>query len=163
MFIIKCIILPLLILVSFASCAHAQPCDSVQSINWMLGHWTSDEGKNVTTESWKRVSPETYEGLGETHSKESKQLISSESLRLVEMANEVFYVAKVAHNEHPIAFKLTQCSSQMAVFENPDHDFPKKLEYQLDKNQLTVIVSDGKEKGFKVSFEKQLEENEDPE
>jgi uncharacterized membrane protein len=159
---IKCIILPLLILVSFASCAHAHPCDSIQSINWVLGQWIADDGKNITLETWIEVSPETYEGLGETHSKESKQLKSSESLRLVEMANEVFYIAKVAHNEHPIGFKLTQCSSQLAVFENPAHDFPKKLEYQLDENQLTVIASDGNEKGFKVSFKKQLND-EDPE
>ena len=159
----KIIIFSLLIFASSVSCAHAQPCDSIQSINWILGQWKSDDGKNITLESWTEVSQETYEGLGETHSKESKQLKSSESLRLVEMGSEVFYVAKVAHNEHPIAFKLTQCSSLLAVFENPAHDFPKKLEYQLDENQLTVIVSDGKNEGFKITFEKQVDANEVPE
>jgi hypothetical protein len=39
------------------------------------------------------------------------------------------------------------------VFENPAHDFPKKLEYQLTGQEtFTVRVSDGAERGFTLAF-----------
>jgi len=149
-------ILLLVVFVSFSSFANAESCDSLTSVEWLIGQWLSDDGNNITLESWQQVSSSTFEGRGETRSKTTNELKSSETLRLVEMANEVFFVAKVSHNEKPVAFKLTECSCTHAVFENPKHDFPKKLEYTLDNdNELTVIVSDGQDKGFKINFIKQ--------
>lgn len=146
-------VLLLVILATFTSLANAESCVSLGSLDWLLGHWISDDGKNITLETWQQVSPSTFEGKGETRSKSSDELTSSETLRLVEMANEVFFVAKVAHNEHPVAFKLIQCSNTNSVFENQEHDFPKKLEYSLEnENELSVIVSDGQDKGFKINF-----------
>ena len=76
-------------------------------------------------------------------------------MRLVEMSGEIFFLAKVNHNKRPVAFKLTQCLARTAVFENSDHDFPKKLEYKLiSGNKLTVTVSDGHDKGFTINFVK---------
>ncbi|HIG39775.1 MAG TPA: hypothetical protein EYQ14_04450 [Gammaproteobacteria bacterium] len=133
--------------------SYSQSCDSLDSVQWLPGDWTNDDGENIVTESWKRISPLTFEGSGETRSRTSNELQTGESLRLVEMAGEVFYVAKVDHNNRPVAFKLIQCSATSAAFENSDHDFPKKLEYRLNnKNELNVRVSDGKDKGFEISY-----------
>jgi hypothetical protein len=132
---------------------YAQSCDSLKSIDWLLGDWRSDDDKYITSESWKEVSPLTFEGRGVVKFKSSNELKSSESLRLVEMSGEVFFVAKVAHNDLAVAFKLIQCDPAHAVFENAGHDFPKKLEYRLDdENSLTVNVSDGGDKGFSIKF-----------
>ena len=84
--------------------------------------------------------------------------VSQESLRLVEMSGEVFYVAKVGHNDLPIAFKLTSGSDDRAVFENPQHDFPKRLEYRLTEGRLVVTVSDGGTRGFTLDFTRTTEE-----
>ena len=132
---------------------YAASCSSIASLEWILGNWSVDDGKNISTELWKEVSPSTFEGHGEVRSKLTKELKSSESLRLVEMEGEIFYLAKVSHNDLPVAFRLKDCSHNKAIFENPDHDFPQLLEYKLDtENRLTVLVSDGKEKGFKVNY-----------
>ena len=70
------------------------------------------------------------------------------------MSGDIFYIAKVHHNELPIAFKLTQCSDSVAVFENPEHDFPKKIEYKLtDQDRITVTVGSSGE-GFKIDFQR---------
>ena len=137
----------------FSPLSFAQPCNSIVSIEWLLGHWAAEDGESTLTESWEKVSPLTFEGSGETRSGASNKLQTSESLRLIEMSNEVFYLAKVEHNDFPVAFKLTQCSNNSAVFENSLHDFPQKIEYQLGiHNELTVAVSSGKNSGFKISF-----------
>ena len=141
---------------------YAASCSSIASLEWILGNWSVDNGKNISTELWKEVSQTTFEGHGEVRSKLTKKLQSSESLRLVQMQGEIFYLAKVSHNELPVAFRLKDCSHNKAIFENPDHDFPRLLEYQLEtENSLTVKVSDGKEKGFKVNYVRDISRRSD--
>ena len=83
----------------------------------------------------------------------TNELLSSESLRIVEMSGEVFYLAKVGENDLPVAFKLTDCSETHAVFENAGHDFPRRLEYRLTgEERMIVRVSDGAENGFEMKF-----------
>lgn len=134
---------------------HAQDCSTLNTISWLEGQWTSVSERSVTSESWQSVSESSWEGSGETRDKSSGELRSSESLRLLAMAGEVFYVAKVDHNEYPVGFTLTECGDSVAVFENPSHDFPKKIDYQLQTSgDLHVQVSDGAEKGFEIRFQK---------
>jgi hypothetical protein len=118
-----------------------------------LGDWKAESGEKMTFESWKEVSPKTFEGLGETRNRSTNELLNSETMRILEMSSEVFFLAKVNHNELPVAFKLTDGTNNKAIFENTGHDFPKKLEYHLiSKNKMTVSVSDGKDKGFIIQF-----------
>lgn len=133
----------------------AGDCSTLSTIDWLTGQWTSVAEQTVISENWQRLSDTAWEGTGETRDKESGALRGSESLLLVAMSGEVFYVAKVAHNKLPVAFKLTVCGDRTAVFENPGHDFPKKIEYVLNPGgQLTVQVSDGGDQGFEIRFQK---------
>lgn len=130
----------------------AQPC-SLDSLQWLLGHWVADDGVSITSESWVKVSALTFEGIGQSKSKATNERQHSESLRLIEVASELFYVAKPEQNSLPVSFKLTHCSSKQAVFENPAHDFPQRLEYQLGTtNKMTVTVSGAAGKKFDINF-----------
>lgn len=137
----------LMVVLAWSSCrvALAETCTSLQQADWVLGAWVSDEGP---TESWHRAGPRTFEGAGTSGS-------GSETLRLVEMSGQVFYIAKVAHNELPVAFKLVDCGDALLVFENPTHDFPRQLEYRLTTGgAMTVTVSDGSDRSFEIHFRK---------
>ncbi|NOU49337.1 hypothetical protein HG263_02070 [Pseudoalteromonas sp. JBTF-M23] len=137
----------------FHSVAQAKACDTVGSLAWLVGNWNAKSSKLQMHESWKQVSSKTLEGAGYTYSIEKNKIVSSETLRLVEMSGEVFYVAKVVSNDMPVAFKLTSCNAETAIFENVQHDFPKKLNYQLTKDKnMTVFVSGEKDKGFTIKF-----------
>jgi hypothetical protein len=154
----------LLLVVFLAACATiapAQTCDSLDAVYWLLGDWQASIGEDMTVESWRAGGPGTFEGFAETRSRASNELINSESLRLVEMSGEVFYIAKVRHNDLPVAFKMTTCSNNIAVFENPNHDFPRRLEYRFaGEGRITVNVSDGVDEGFTVNFETKVETTE---
>ncbi|MEW6991134.1 DUF6265 family protein [Colwelliaceae bacterium 6441] len=81
------------------------------------------------------------------------KIVSSETLRLVEMSGEIFYIAKVKSNDSPIAFKLTNCTKNTAIFENSQHDFPKKINYKYKKNKgISVFVSGENGKGFLIEY-----------
>jgi hypothetical protein len=131
--------------------ASGQTCTSLDTLHWMLGNWQQEDGKKITTETWTKVSSQTYDGSAQTLSKTDDKITFFESLRLVEMAGGLFYLAKVSHNEFPVPFKLTECSESRAVFINQTHDFPKKIVYQISKDGkiLTATVSN-EERQFMV-------------
>ena len=131
----------------------AGDCRTLSDLRWLLGEWSA-EGDNTTFhESWTESTTQTFEGAGIERSKTDSAVKGSEALRLVEMAGGVFYVSKVTHNELPVAFRLTGCDGGAYVFENPAHDFPRRLEYRRDgADRLVVRVSDGGDKGFTLDF-----------
>ena len=140
---------------TLSSVARGQSCDALNDLQWMLGNWEAQSEKRVTHESWVQVSPQTYEGAGHVVSKATGEISSAESIRLVAMSGEMFYIPKAAHNALPIAFKLTDCSSASVVFENKDHDFPRQLKYErVGSDSLFVYVSDGEKRGFVLRFGK---------
>jgi hypothetical protein len=139
-------------------CPAADNCASLGVADWLLGHWVAVDGDKTFTEIWTKLSDTTFEGKGVTTKGASSAIIDGESLRLLQMEKGVFYVSKVTHNRLPIAFELTECSPQRLVFENPAHDFPRRLEYAAEAaGRLTVRVTDGKDKGFTLRFRRQSE------
>ena len=137
----------------FQPTVQAKACSTITSLTWLVGQWSSKNNKLKVNESWQQISAKTLEGSGYTYSFEKNTRVSSETLRLVEMSGEVFYLAKVASNDLPVAFKLTSCTANTAVFENSQHDFPQKISYQLNKaSNLSVYVSDKAGKGFSIEF-----------
>ena len=125
-------------------------------MRWLLGEWLADGQKNTWRESWTEIGPKSWEGRGIETPKSDPAKASAEELRLLEMGGGVFYVAKVSHNELPIAFRLVECDEGRLVFTNPAHDFPRRLDYERRPDgRLLVRVSDGGEKGFTLDFARQ--------
>lgn len=133
--------------------AAAGECRSLGSLEWLLGEWIADGAKSTFRESWTARGLQTWEGRGVETSKEDPAKTSGEVLRLVEMADGVFYLSKVTHNELPVAFRLSECADGRFVFVNAAHDFPKRLDYVREgADRLKVRVSDGADKGFTLDF-----------
>ncbi len=133
--------------------AAAGECRSLDSLQWLLGDWLADGEKSSFHESWSARGPETWEGKGTQTSKAVPANASSEDLRLVELNDGVFYIAKVSHNPLPVAFRLSECEDGHFVFVNPAHDFPKRLDYERQgDDKLRVRVSDGAGEGFSLDF-----------
>jgi uncharacterized protein (TIGR02246 family) len=142
-----------LLLAACAGSAGAADCRSLASLDWLQGEWLADGKKSTWRESWTAIAPTTWEGRGVETSKADPARSSAEELRLVEMGDGVFYVAKVAHNELPVAFRLVECGPTRLVFANPGHDFPKQLEYERQADgRLRVNIGDGAGEGFTLDF-----------
>jgi hypothetical protein len=141
------------VLAASAPPASGGDCDTLDSLEWLLGEWVADGAKSTFRESWTARGPQTWEGRGFETAKADPAKSSGEVLRLVEMADGVFYLSKVTHNELPVAFRLSECADGRFVFVNPAHDFPKRLEYVREgADRLKVRVSDGAGKGFTLDF-----------
>ncbi len=135
-----------------------EPKSPLQKLRWLVGTWRRETSKSISTETWRRLSDRTFEGEGVRLSTASGDTAFTESLRIVEMQGETFYLAKVAENPYPVAFKLTSFDSAQAVFENPDHDFPQRITYRHPaSDSLTVLVAgdvQGKPRVIRFRFSK---------
>ncbi|WP_448547769.1 DUF6265 family protein [Thalassotalea fusca] len=133
--------------------ASAESCQQLEQVAWLLGNWQATSEKYITKETWRKVSANTFEGRGETLATQSKKIVGMESLRLVEMSDEVFFLAKVKSNSLPVAFKLIRCGNDIAEFSNPAHDFPQKLVYERHgENALNVLVAGEHGKQFSLAY-----------
>jgi hypothetical protein len=139
---------------------------TLEQLTWLSGEWQASMGKSTVLERWQVLSADTFEGDGQTIAADGK-VKQQESLRLMQMQQQIFYLAKVAHNPLPVAFKLEECTAGRLKFVNMAHDFPKQLEYILkqsapeqtakratENQQLQVHVSDAAGKGFTLLFSK---------
>lgn len=145
-----------LLLAGYTGVAGASDCSSLASLRWLQGEWLAEGADTTWRETWTEAGPKTWEGRGVETSRADPARQSAEELRLVEMGGGVFYVAKVTHNELPIAFRMVECGEGRAVFVNPTHDFPRRLDYEREADdRLRVRASDGAGKGFTLGFVRQ--------
>ncbi len=128
-------------------------CARLSAVEWVLGSWRSEVGKNVFMEHWSRHDEHGFVGHAEAVNEEGGA-VNFEKLRLYEDGGTLVYEADVPQNPAPVAFRLTECRSDEFRFENLDHDFPQIIVYnRLDDGRIQANIMNAKEDGFKLMFE----------
>jgi Domain of unknown function (DUF6265) len=120
-----------------------------ESLKWLEGKWQRTNVKPgiKAHEEWHAAAHDEFKGLGVTM-KES-DTVFLEKIKIVKKDGNIYYVADVRENRAPVYFKFTSLTSHGFICENPEHDFPKKIEYRLSKSDLTVTISaGGKSEGY---------------
>lgn len=121
---------------------------------FLEGTWKM-EGKEIY-EHWDKLNEQTLKGF--SYSLKDGQLSVSEYLEIAENETRVVYTATVINQNQGkgVEFKKNTINDGTFTFENPNHDFPKKIVYkQLSETEIFVQVSDGKQKGFSYKMNKQ--------
>lgn len=113
---------------------------------FLQGTWKTENKE--TYERWDKLNDETLKGF--SYRMKDGQMAVSEYLEIAKKGNDIVYTATVLQQNagKGIDFKLTK-SENVYSFENPSHDFPKKISYQkLSETEVLVQVSDGAQKSF---------------
>ena len=122
----------------------------LEKASWFLGRWENKTTEGTFSEEWKKENDSLL--LGKSFFIKENDTLFSETVRLEQQKNDLFYIVSVPNQneEKPVEFKLTSSTSDYLVFENPEHDFPKKITYKLvNKDSLYAEISgDGKSQGF---------------
>lgn len=119
----------------------SRSANAIDQLRWLTGSWMRKSSRGRVHEKWTLLSDRTFEGRSWRLVDGSETPI--ESLLLVEMEDEVFYIAKVAENPYPVPFRLTALVDGRAVFENPDHDFPTKIVYARNDDGSMTVSTEG--------------------
>jgi len=94
---------------------------------WMAGCWEGQMGSGKTQEQWMR--PDGNSMLGMSRTVVNGKTPFFEFLQIKPDGEDIVYMARPQGNE-PTAFKLVKLNEGMAVFENAQHDFPRRITYQ---------------------------------
>lgn len=116
---------------------------TISELSWMAGDWqTPSGGRAQIEEHWTSPGGGTMFGVSRTIA--GGRTVEFEFLKLEERGGEVFYVAHPKARCPGTDFKLTGVTQQSATFENPQHDFPKRIIYRKsDTGGLTATIDGG--------------------
>ncbi len=125
------------------SCKHKEtnPYEKMEIFNWLEGHWEFEVDNGLFGEVWSKSNDSVFSGHG--YMLIGEDTVSKELLRLEFRKGEIFYIVTIEdHNDgKPVNFKLTSDQNNTYVFENPEHDFPKKIIYKKNsENSVTAII-----------------------
>jgi len=139
-------LLSALLLIAVACTNQKEVKNDFEKFSWLKGQWDRikvKEGRSAH-ERWEEVSDQELKGWGVSLSGSDTSFI--EVLQIVKKDGDLYYVADVPENPKPVFFRFTTIHENGFIAENPEHDFPKRIEYQLRGDSLKAITSgDGKE------------------
>lgn len=119
---------------------------SVHEFSWLVGRWQSRTGGVLSEETWD-PSPWGKMMLGRNRTvSPSGEQIAFESLHIGVYDGGVFYVAS-PDGAPGTPFELVEWGPTHVIFENLEHDFPKRIIYlQRSENELEAraVGADGR-------------------
>jgi hypothetical protein len=117
------------------------------------GTWKMVTKRGAIYEEWKKIDKHYLQNKG--YMVKGNDTIINERVALTNTKEGVFYTSTVQdqNNKQPIAFKMTRADENMFVFENPEHDFPKRIFYKfVTADSLHAFIDDGTDAGKKQNF-----------
>ncbi len=102
---------------------------AIGDMSWLVGAWVGTKKSGASIE--ERWSPPLGGAmLGVSRTVSRGRMSSFEYLRIVERDGGLIYIAQPGGNP-PTEFVLTELTTMRAVFDNPRHDYPKRIVYEL--------------------------------
>lgn len=125
-----------------------------KKLSWILNTWerTNVRPGNTAFETWQKESASVFTGMGVNLKGSDTTFV--EKLRIEIKDDKIYYVADVKENATPTYFLMTEITDHGFKSENPDHDFPKVISYELKGDDLTAIISDGGQKKMGFVFKR---------
>jgi hypothetical protein len=140
---LSCVVLFISPARAYSQAPAAEPARTISELAWMAGDWqTAAGGRAQIEEHWTQPAGGTMIGMGRTIA--GGRTAEFEYLRLEQRADAIYYVAHPKARSPGTDFKLTRLTAQEAVFENPQHDFPKRIIYRKNSDgSLTASIDAG--------------------
>jgi Domain of unknown function (DUF6265) len=124
----------------------------ISQLTWMAGDWqTAPGGRAQIEEHWTQPAGGSMLGMSRTVA--GNRTAEFEFLRIEQRDDGIYYVAQPKGRCPATDFKLTRVGSQEAVFENPQHDFPKRITYRKMADDSLTAAIDGGEGTKAITFQ----------
>jgi len=127
------------------------PAPKITKLAWLSGDWqTTPRGRARIEEHWTVPAGGTMIGMGRTVV--GDKTAEFEFLRIEQRGDDIYYVANPNANCPQTDFKLTRLAGQEVIFENPAHDYPKRVMYRKNSDGSLVASIDAGEGTKSQSF-----------
>jgi len=113
----------------------------VDQVSWLTGCWQIAAGDQVIDEQW--MAPRAGVMLAMSRTVRGGRTTSTEFVTLRAVDGRLVYEANPS-GQKPTPFPATAVSADRAVFENPAHDYPRRITYErAGDTALTASIDDG--------------------
>lgn len=103
----------------------------------LTGTWEAASGETVFVETWGSPRAGMILGTGQVISGEETR--SFEFLRIVQRPDGLVYIAQ-PRGGAATEFPLVDSDEGVFVFENPQHDHPRRITYRVSAEELQVTL-----------------------
>jgi hypothetical protein len=144
------ILITIIAIVSLSAFIISSDSKTFKKLYTLQGTWKMNTKRGAVYEEWKKVDKNYLQNKG--YIVKGTDTIINERVALTNTAGGIFYTSTVEeqNNKQPIAFKMTKAENNVFVFENPVHDFPKRIVYKLvTADSLHAYVDDGNDESKK--------------
>lgn len=116
--------------------AFSVSAETIDSLAWMSGHWQSQSNGIVAEEIWTSPAGAMLIGM---HRDVKGDRASFEFMRINVTSDGIVYFAQPS-GRAAVQFRLVESVTNRAVFANPAHDFPQRITYWREGDQLCAKV-----------------------
>lgn len=122
---------------------------TAEGLAWMAGEWVQKSEKETVSETWQ--GPAGGMLVATNLTRRASGRTSFEFLRIAETPTGLSYFA-MPGGKPATEFKMKETGAQRIVFENPEHEFPRRILYWRDGEAL-MARTEGTRGGKDVSEE----------
>ncbi len=126
-----------------AMLAAAAATTTAPDLSWMAGDWVSCAPAEIVEERWLGPSRGALVGVNLTRTPKAD---SFEFLRVGQGAKGLAYIARPG-GRAPVEFTLVEARDGYARFENPSHDFPRRIVYRREGEVMVAAATGLDDKG----------------
>lgn len=121
-----------------------QTDDKVSELKWLNGSWKMITKRGMIVESWVTINDSSMQGKSVLVKNESDSTVL-ENVSLIYQNKKYYYIptATGQNDNKPVYFTITSFNTKGFVAENPEHDFPKRITYQLINTDSIHAFIDG--------------------
>src|SRR5687768_9927481 len=110
----------------------------IADLAWMAGSWSGESRGIQMEEHWTAPKGNSMVGLHRDVGKGRTMLF--EFLRIEQQDDRIVYLSMPNGRSPATPFPLKEMSGTRVVFENPQHDFPQRIIYWKDGNDLRARI-----------------------
>ena len=111
---------------------------ALTDLAWMAGSWTGESRGIQMEEHWTAPKGNSMVGIHRDVGKGRTMLF--EFLRIEQQGDQLVYLSMPNGRSPATPFPLKEISGTRVVFENPKHDFPQRVIYWKDGNDLRARI-----------------------
>lgn len=121
----------------------ARAPSELQPVSFIVGCWRGsfEDGGTVIDERWS--APEGGLMLGTTRFLRDGKVTGWEFGHLASGPDGIVYTPYPGGNRSEHAFRRTEGEPGRVVFEAPEHDYPKRIRYELGRDEVLRVAIDG--------------------
>jgi hypothetical protein len=120
------------------------------SAAWLAGCWALQKGDRIVEESWMPERGGVMLGMSRTS---VAGQVREHEFVVLRAAGSALEYHVLAGGQPEVVFRAASPSAREAVFENPAHDFPKRVGYRLvSPDSLEAWIDGGAAEGKKTTY-----------